>query len=125
MTRGARKSSGFDTQDIAGSVSTAVVIAAEVQDVLGTLRLHESELWKLGVSTAAVLGSVERGEAGAMGDVDVLVELDEDHPVGLFECTRLKLFVNSLLDDRADGVNHRALKPYLRGSIMRDAVQAF
>ena len=103
----------------------ALRMAAELQDVLATLRSHESELRKLGVLHAAVFGSVARGEAGAGSDIDVLVELDELHPIGLFEYARLKLYINSLLYETADVVNQRTLKPLLRGSILRDAVHAF
>ena len=102
-----------------------VRMAAELQEVLATLRSHESELRKLGVLHAAVFGSVARGDAGAGSDIDVLVELDELHPIGLFEYARLKLYINSLLHETADVVNQRTLKPLLRGSILRDAVHAF
>jgi predicted nucleotidyltransferase len=45
--------------------------------VLDTLRSHEGELRDLGVSHAAVFGSVARGEAKGTSDVDVLVDLDD------------------------------------------------
>ena len=93
--------------------------------VLDTLRAHESELRRLGVSHAAVFGSVARGEAGADSDIDVLVELDQDRPLGIFEYARLKLYINELLDGTSDVVNRRTLKPLLRDSILRDAVHAF
>jgi uncharacterized protein len=47
-----------------------------LNDVLQILRTHESELRQLGVSHAAVFGSVARGEARADSDIDVLVELE-------------------------------------------------
>ena len=37
------------------------------------------------MSYASVFGSVTRGEARADSDVDVLVELDQDHAMGIFE----------------------------------------
>jgi predicted nucleotidyltransferase len=93
--------------------------------VLDTLRAHESELRRLGVSHATVFGSVARGEAGADSDIDVLVELDQDRSLGIFEYARLKLYINELLDGPSDVVNRRTLKPLLRDSILRDAVHAF
>jgi Predicted nucleotidyltransferases len=57
----------------------------DLQYVLETLRSHESDLRRLGVSHAAVFGSVARGEAGAESDIDVLVDLDENRPMGIFE----------------------------------------
>lgn len=59
----------------------------DLQNVLDTLRSHESDLRRLGVSHAAVFGSVARGEAGAESDIDVLVDLDESRPMGIFEST--------------------------------------
>src|ERR1019366_2158877 len=96
-----------------------------LNDVLQTLRAHKSE-WRLrGVSHASVFGSVARGEATAASDIDVLVELDEDRPMGIFEYARLKLHINELLDGGGDVVNRRTLKPMLRDNILRDAIHAF
>ena len=96
-----------------------------IQSVLDTLRAHENELRRLGVSHAAVFGSVARGEARSDSDVDVLVELDRDRPMGIFEYARLKLYVNEILNGAGDVVNRRTLKPLLRDSVLRDAIHAF
>jgi uncharacterized protein len=96
-----------------------------LNDVLQTLRTHENELRLLGVSHAAVFGSVARGEALATSDIDVLVDLDENRSMGIFEYARLKLYVNELLAGAADVVNRRTLKPLLRDNILRDAIHAF
>jgi predicted nucleotidyltransferase len=98
---------------------------APLNDVLETLRTHESELRLHGVSHAAVFGSVARGEAGADSDIDVLVDLDEQRSMGIFEYARLKLSINELLDGAGDVVNRRTLKPLLRDNILRDAIHAF
>lgn len=93
--------------------------------VLNALRAHESELRQLGVSHAAVFGSVARCEARSDSDIDVLVDLDPERHMGVFEYARLKLYVNEILDGAGDVVNRRTLKPLLRDSILRDAVHAF
>lgn len=79
----------------------------------------------LGVSHAAVFGSITRGEARAGSDIDVLVELDQNSPLGIFQYARLKLYNNEILDGDGDVVNRRTLKPLLRDSILRHAVRAF
>jgi len=99
--------------------------ATPLDRVLDTLRTHQSELRRLGVSHAAVFGSVARGDARADGDIDVLVDLDQDHPLGIFEYARLKLYINEILNGSGDVVNRRTLKPLLRDSILHDAVHAF
>lgn len=96
-----------------------------LQDVVETLRTHEGELRRFGVSHAAVFGSVARGEARADSDIDVLVELDQDRPMGIFEYARLKLYIDEILNGAADVVNRRTIKPLLRDSILRGAVHAF
>ena len=93
--------------------------------VLETLRSHERELRRFGVSHAAVFGSVARGEDTAASDIDVLVELDERSPMGIFEYARLKLYINGILNGVGDVVNRRTIKPLLRDSILRDAVNVF
>lgn len=74
---------------------------------------------------AAVFGSVARGETGAESDIDVLVDLDENQPMGIFEYARMKLYINQLFEGSSDVVNRRTLKPLLRTSILRDAIHAF
>jgi predicted nucleotidyltransferase len=93
--------------------------------VLQTLRAHRGDLQALGVSHAAVFGSVARGEARADSDIDVLVDLDRERPIGVFEYARLKLYIGDLFGNAADVVNRRTLKPLLRDSILRDAIDAF
>lgn len=100
-------------------------MARELTEVLETLRAHEQELRRLGVRHAAVFGSVARGEATAGSDIDVLVDLDEHQPIGIFEYARLKLYVGDLVGGRGDVVNGRTLKPMLRDNILRDAIHAF
>ena len=66
-----------------------------------------------------------RGEARADSDVDVLVELDHDRPLGIFEYAKAEIYINEILNGVGDFVNRRTLKPLLRNSILRDAVHAF
>jgi predicted nucleotidyltransferase len=93
--------------------------------VLQTLREHQEELRNLGVRHASVFGSVARGENRPDSDVDVLIELDREHAMGLFEYSRLKLQIAGLIGTSADVVNRNALKPLLRENILNEAVDAF
>jgi predicted nucleotidyltransferase len=62
----------------------------DLQSVLEKLRALETDLRGLGVAHAAVFGSVARGEAGAGSDIDMLLELDDSLPMGIFEYARMK-----------------------------------
>lgn len=87
---------------------------AALEDVLSILRAHEPELRRMGVAHASVFGSVASGEARPGSDIDVLVVLDPDSPIGVFEYTRLKLYIAEILNGGADVVNRKTLKPLLR-----------
>ncbi|MEO8025824.1 MAG: nucleotidyltransferase domain-containing protein [Bryobacteraceae bacterium] len=98
---------------------------ASLDRILETLRANEPELRNLGVSHVAVFGSVARGDQQTGSDIDVLVDLDDSRPIGVFEYSRVKLFLKEILHDSADVVNRRTLRPLLRDNILRDAVPAF
>jgi uncharacterized protein len=97
----------------------------KLQQVLTVLHAHEAELRRRGVCHAAVFGSVARGEASSHSDIDVLVDLDPQKPIGLFEYARIKLYIADLLGGSADVVNRKTLKPLLREAILRDTMNAF
>jgi len=100
-------------------------MALPLPQVLETLHRHEAELRRRGVSHAAVFGSVARGEARADSDIDVLVDLDPQRPMGVFEYARLKLDIGDMLGGAVDVVNRKTLRPLLKDAILRDAVNAF
>jgi hypothetical protein len=93
--------------------------------VIETLRAHESDLRRLGVRHAAVFGSVARGQERADSDIDVLVDLDPERKLGVFQYARLKLYIGELLGGGGDVVNRKTLRPLLRDNILRDCVNAF
>jgi uncharacterized protein len=54
-----------------------------------------------------------------------LIDLDPEKAIGVFEYTRLKLYINGLLGGSGDVVNRRNLKPMLRDNIVRESVNVF
>lgn len=98
---------------------------ASLQQVLDTRHQHEAELKQRGVCHAAVFGSVARGESRTDSDVDVLVDLDPNRPMGLFEYASVRLYIGDLLGGSADVVHRKTLKPLLKDAILRDAVNVF
>jgi predicted nucleotidyltransferase len=100
-------------------------MVVDLQSVLETLKAHEVELRQLGVRHGSVFGSVARGQARPESDIDVLVDLDPERPIGVFEYARLKLYIRELLGGASDVVNRKKLKPLLRDNILREAVNVF
>ncbi len=101
------------------------IMSGKLDSTLRTLRTHEAELRRFGVAHAAVFGSVARGEERPDSDVDVLVELDAQRPIGIFDYARLRLYVDEILGGSVDVANRKTLKPLLRDQILHDAVNAF
>ncbi len=96
-----------------------------LEETIQILKAHESQLRDYGVSHLAVFGSVSRGEAQKNSDIDLLVELNSNSVMGLFEYANLKLYIQSLFDAPADVANRSTLKPLLKDAILREAVYVF
>ncbi len=77
--------------------------APTLSEALRILKRNEDELRRMGVAHAAVFGSVARSEQQEGSDVDVIVDLDADYPIGIFEYARLKWFVGKLFAGAGDG----------------------
>jgi len=75
---------------------------------------------KHGAYNVRVFGSVARGEAGPDSDIDLLIEKGPTtsswFPAGLV------LELEELLGHRIEVVTERALNPYLRDRVLREAV---
>jgi predicted nucleotidyltransferase len=95
------------------------------EEIIATLRAHQGELRRRGVRHAALFGSLARGEGRRTSDIDVLIELDPQAPVGLFEYVGITQYLADLFPVRVDVANRGSLKPLVRSSIERDAIYAF
>jgi hypothetical protein len=95
------------------------------EQIIATLRAHQVELRRRGVRHAALFGSVARGEGTRASDIDILIELDPQAPVGLFEYVGIAQYLGDLFSSRVDVANRSSLKPLVRASVERDAVYAF
>ena len=74
---------------------------------------------------AALFGSVARGEQGPDSDIDIMVEIAPEAPVGIYEYVGIVQFIEDLFPARVDGVERSSLKRYVRPQAERDAVYAF
>ncbi|MBV8133240.1 MAG: nucleotidyltransferase family protein [Alphaproteobacteria bacterium] len=93
--------------------------------IIATLRMHQAELLRRGVRHAALFGSISRDEGKRTSDIDILIELDPEAPVGLFEYVGITQYLADLFPFRVDVANRSSLKPLVRPNIERDAIYAF
>jgi uncharacterized protein len=95
------------------------------EEIIATLRAHQEELRRRGVRHAALFGSIARGESKGTSDIDILIELHPQAPVGLFDYVGITQYLADLFPVRVDVANRSSLKPLVRPSVERDALYAF
>ena len=94
------------------------------EQALSILRRHESDLRARGVRRAALFGSIARGDNRPDSDIDIMIEIEPEAPIGVFEYVALKEFIAGLFDGPVDVVSRENLKPFIRPAVA-DAVYAF
>jgi predicted nucleotidyltransferase len=95
------------------------------EEIIATLHAHRAELCRRGVRHAALFGSLARDESKRTSDIDILIELDPQTPVGLFEYVGITQYLADFFPVRVDVANRSSLKPLVRPSVERDALYAF
>ena len=60
------------------------------QAIIARLRENEAALRARGVTHAALFGSRARGDEGPDSDTDIMIEIDPDAPVGVYEYVGIK-----------------------------------
>jgi uncharacterized protein len=66
-----------------------------------------------------------RGDGRPDSDIDILVEIDPDAHLTVFDYVGLKDYIGSLFEGPVDVVNRDGLKPYVRPAATADAIYAF
>ncbi len=74
---------------------------------------------------AALFGSVARGDDRPDSDIDIMIEVDPDARITVFDYLDLKEYIAGLFDGPVDVVNRESLKPYVRPDATADAIYSF
>lgn len=103
-------------------VADALFPDLRLSTIAALLRSGQPQWQSLGVARVRVFGSVARGEATAVSDIDLLVDFAPGAAVGLLDLMRVKAVFEGLLNRRVDVMTEGALKFPLRREILADAV---
>ena len=95
------------------------------EEIIARLRENEAALRARGVTHAALFGSRARGDARPDSDTDIMVEIDPDAPVTVYDYVAIRDYIAALFDGPVDVVDREGLKPYLRPAVTTDAIYAF
>ena len=96
-----------------------------LEKALAILRANEPSLRAKGVLHAAIFGSLARGEAQQESDVDVMVDLDPDRRLSLFDFARIQHDLEDLLQVKVDLAQAKALRRFIKEQAMSEKVDAF
>ena len=75
--------------------------------------------------TAAVFGSVARGDNRPDSDLDILIEFEPGAEGSVYDYVRFKEYVAGLFEGPVDVIDRAAFKPHLKAPSARDAFYAF
>jgi predicted nucleotidyltransferase len=95
------------------------------QDAIATLRRYEADLRARGIRHAGVFGSVARGDNRAESDLDIIIDIEPEARVTVFDYVGLKEYIAGLFDGPVDVVSRDALKPHVRPAATANAIYAF
>ena len=95
------------------------------EEIIARLRENEATLRQRGVAHAALFGSRARGDQSPDSDTDIMIEIDPDAPVGVWEYAGIKRYIASLFEGPVDVVDREGLKTYVRPAATAEAIYAF
>ncbi len=97
----------------------------DCEQVIATLRGHESELRAVGVMRLSLFGSTARGDHRPDSDIDLLAAFDDTRRISLLDVAGIERQISQMLGRSVELVEEGTLKPRVRKSVEAEAVRAF
>ena len=94
-------------------------------EILGILKAREADLRAHGVTHAALFGSRARGDNRPDSDTDIMIDVDPNAHISIYDYVGLKEYIAGLFDGPVDVVSRASLKSYVRPAAKAEAVYAF
>ncbi len=95
------------------------------EQVIATLRAHETELRQAGLRSLSLFGSVARGETEADSDIDLAAEFDPAVRMDLLQLSALQRRIAELVGRPVDLLPEPVEKRRLQDQINQDRRRAF
>ena len=89
------------------------------------LRAHADELKRRGVTGLYLFGSTARGDASSDSDVDVFFDYHQDGHFSLFDVMDIHVYVETVLETKADVIPRNSLHRRIRARIVSEATKVF
>ena len=113
------------SQPLPDDAAACYIPSMNSSEALETLRRSEPALRGRGVRHAALFGSVARGDNHADSDIDIMIEVDPNARITVFDYVDIKEYIAKLFDERVDVVNREGLKSHVRPAVTADVIYAF
>lgn len=95
------------------------------EEIVRILSAHRDAFRQRGITRLALFGSLLRDQDRAGSDVDLLIDVDRRRRFSLTDQAGLEAFFEDLLGQPVDVVRRDRLKPFLRDTILAEAVEIY
>ncbi len=107
------------------TTSSTTAGSQKIPAVLHILRAAAPRLQQLGVKHISLFGSTARGTQGPQSDIDLLLDLDAQRPIDLFDYAGIVAEIQKLLPQRIDVARRDKLKSHVAPGALRDEIHVF